>query len=258
MTALNIILEKIQNAKSLDFGDIFNDSFKLFQKTWLYGFLMQLFSVIIMLPIILIFYLPLLFLFVAQVESGAYESHVYDDFLAGFSLIYLMLIFAGIFFLSTLSTALIAGLHRIMKRIDFDEEVKASDLFYFFRGKYLSKLFLLLLANMGISVIALMLCVLPIFFVIVPLSYFTLVFAFNPDLGVGDMITISFKLGTKKWLLSFGLIFISSILISLIAGITCGLASIFIAAFIYHPTYFIYKEVVGFGTNDDDILRIDN
>ena len=255
MKSLNTVLNKIQNAQSLDFGDILNDSFKLFQKAWLYGFLMQLFSVIIMLPIILIFYIPLLFLFITQIENGTYEPYVYDDFLARFSLVYLMLIFGGIFFLSALSTALIAGLHRIMKRLDFGEEVKASDLFYFFKGKYLSKLFLLLLANTGITFVALMLCVLPVFFVIVPLSYFILVFTFNPDLGVGDIITISFKLGTKKWLLSFGLIIVSSILVSLVSGITCGLASIFIVTFVYHPNYFIYKGVVGFDINEE-ILRI--
>ena len=45
-------------APALDFGDIFNKSIDLFKKGWLYGFLMQLFILIISLPFIIVLYAP--------------------------------------------------------------------------------------------------------------------------------------------------------------------------------------------------------
>jgi hypothetical protein len=50
---------KIANAGKMDFGTIFNQSIELFKKSWLQGFLMQLFVVILMLPFIIILYVPL-------------------------------------------------------------------------------------------------------------------------------------------------------------------------------------------------------
>ena len=86
----------------------------------------------------------------------------------------------------------------------------------------------------------------------VPFSLFALIFAFNPELNVGDIVKISFKLGHKKWLLIFGLIFVCSLLAQVVGFILCGIGTLFTAAFVYHPTYLIYKEVIGFD-NDDEI-----
>ncbi len=55
----------------------------------------------------------------------------------------------------------------------------------------------------------------------------------------------------EKWLLAFGLIIISSILASIVGMILCGIGSLFTAAFVYHPVYIIYKEVIGFGGADE-------
>ena len=52
MNAVTHVLEKISQAKALDFGDIFNKSIELFKKSWLYGFLFQLIVLIITLPFI--------------------------------------------------------------------------------------------------------------------------------------------------------------------------------------------------------------
>ena len=67
------------------------------------------------------------------------------------------------------------------------------------------------------------------------------------------MVSLSFKLGTKKWLIAFGLIIISSLLSQIAGFLLCGIGTLFTAAFVYHPVYLIYKEVVGF----DDAELID-
>jgi hypothetical protein len=72
------------------------------------------------------------------------------------------------------------------------------------------------------------------------------VFAFNPEMQIGDIVNISFKLGTKKWLISFGLFVVANLLVIVLTLLTCGIGALFLSPFIYLPLYFVYKQVVGF------------
>ncbi len=51
---------RIQQAKALDFGDIFNKSIELFKKVWVQGLVMLLLTMVIMLPLYFIMYLPMI------------------------------------------------------------------------------------------------------------------------------------------------------------------------------------------------------
>jgi len=253
MTTITTILERIKSAPSLDFGDIFSDSIELFKKTWVQGFLLQLFSMIIMLPLIIIIYVPMLGVLIAQAESGDADPDAVNAVFAGFSILFIILIIVGAFVLSTVTIALQAGFFRIMKKLDHDEDVLTSDFFHFIKGKYLGKLFVLMLASVFISMLAAVLCFLPLIYVMIPMSFFTLFFAFNPEFSVGDIIKGSFALGNKKWLLVFGLLIVSSLLAQIVGMILCGIGVFFTAAFVYHPTYLVYKNVVGF--KDDNTVN---
>ncbi|MFH6768766.1 hypothetical protein V8G56_08465 [Gaetbulibacter aquiaggeris] len=246
MRNINEILEKINQAKPLDFGIIFSDSIELFKKTWVQGFLLQVFTIIIMMPLIVVIYLPIIGILLAQTKNGYSDPTPFADFFAGMSIISILFIIAAVFALSTISFVLNAGFFRIMKKLDFNEEVFSSDFFYFFKSHYFNKTFILVLATVGIAIVALLLCYVPIFYALVPLSFINMVFAFNPDLSAGDIVKASFKLGNKKWLLAFGLIIISSILAQIVGMIMCFVGVLFTAAFVYHPTYLIYKEIIGF------------
>jgi hypothetical protein len=246
MNTINTLLEKIDRAKELDFGTIFSESIELFKKTWVQGFLLQLFTIIIMMPLIIIFYIPFITMIIAQQESGYADSEAFSGFFAGMSVLYMLFVIVGIFVLGAISVALNAGFYRIMKKLDNNEQTTTSDFFYFIKGKYLSKSFLLLLVSILIAIPAALLCYIPLIYAMVPLSYFALIFAFNPELSVGDIVKASFKLGNKKWLISFGLIIVSSILAQVVGIILCFIGVLFTATFVYHPTYLIYKKVVGF------------
>ena len=248
---LSEIQSKINSAKALDFGTIFNQSIELFKKSWLQGFLMQLFVIIIMLPIILVMYVPFIMMIISQSENGQVDPDAFSTFLAGFSVIYLIGFFIAIILLSAVSVALQAGLFRIFRELDAKREVKTADLFYFFKGKYFGKMILLMLVSTLIAIPAALLCYIPLIYAIVPLSFFTIFFAFNPDLSIGDIVSASFKLGTKKWLLSFGLLFVSGLLAYIIGLLMCGIGTLITMPFIYHPLYFIYKEVIGFDDADE-------
>ena len=253
---LSSISDKINRAPDLDFGDIFNRSIELFKKTWVQGLLLQLFTVIVMLPLIIVFYIPFVMAMIAQAESGYRDYGVYDSFFAGMSIVSVLFFFVGMLVLGAVSVALNAGFYRIMKRIDHDQEVTTSDFFYFLKGKYLSKCFMLMLISILIAIPSALLCYIPLLYVMVPMTYFTAIFAFNSELGVGDVVSSSFKLGNKKWLISFGLMIVAGLCVSLISALTCGLGSLFLAAFAYHPIYIIYKDVVGFDNGNEDTYDI--
>jgi len=189
---------------------------------------------------------PLFTIIIAQAQSGNSNLDVYSDFFAGMSIIYILFVVVGIFVLGAVSVALNAAFFRIMKMLDHGEAVATGDFWYFLKGKYLSKTFMLMIITVLISIPSALLCYIPLLYVMVPMSFFAVIFAFNPELSVGDIVKLSFNLGTKKWLLAFGLIMISSLLAEIVGFLLCGIGLLFTAAFVYHPVYIIYKEVMGF------------
>ena len=257
MNTVSYLQEKINNAKALDFGIIFSASIELFKKTWLQGFLLQLFTFLIMLPLIIILYVPFITMMIAQSQNGYSDANMYSDFFTGMSIIYLVLVVIGIFVLGAVSVALNAAFFRIMKSLDQDKTVTTSDFWYFLKGKYLSKTFMLMLISTLIAIPSALLCYIPLLYVMIPMSFFTIIFAFNPELSVGDIVKLSFSLGTKKWLLAFGLLIISLLLAQIVGFLLCGIGVLFTAAFVYHPVYFIYKDVIGF-EDDSEINQIGN
>lgn len=246
MNTTTTLLEKIAQAKDLDFGNIFSESIELFKKTWVQGFLMQLFTLIVMMPILIVFYIPFITMMIAQQNSGYGDTQAIDNFMAGISVIYVLLVSVGAVLLGTLTIAINAAFFRIIKKLDYGEATTTSDFFYFFKMNYLSKLFVLLLVTVGISIVAALLCYLPLIYVMVPITFFNLIFAFNPELSVGDIVKASFKLGNKKWLITFGLIIVASLLAQIVGFLLCGIGVLITAPFVYHPTYLIYKHVIGF------------
>ena len=243
---LQEIQEKIKNAPALTFEDIFNKSVELFKKGWLYGLILQLIILIITLPFIIVLYGPLVVSIIAQSKSGNFDSDIFGSLFAGFTAFYLIVFVFGILAAIVFQLALQAGFFRIMKAMDLGEEAKVSDLFYFLKSKYFGSVTLLMIATILVSTIAALLCYVPLIYAIIPISFFAIVYAFNPELSIGDIVQISFNLGTKKWLISFGLFVVTYLLIIVLSILTCGIGSLFLSPFVYLPLYFVYKEVVGF------------
>ncbi len=267
MNTIDYLLEKINNARALDFGTIFSSSIELFKKTWMQGFLLQVFTIIIMIPLIIILYIPLFTMIFTQARSGNSNPEMYSDFFTGMSFLYILFVIVGIFVLGAVQLALNAAFFRIMRALDEGNTITTSDFFYFLNKKYLSKAFMLMLVTMLITCIVgfvviillvptLFLSMLIFLYLLVPLSFFTIIFAFNTELNVGDIVKLSFKLGHKKWLIAFGLIFVSSLLAEIVGVLLCGVGTLFTAAFVYHPVYMIYKDVIGFN-NDHEISTIE-
>ena len=54
------ISQKIAESSALNFGDIFNNTFELFKKVWLQGFITILLTFVVILPFYIILYVPMI------------------------------------------------------------------------------------------------------------------------------------------------------------------------------------------------------
>lgn len=238
------LITRISAARVPDLGDVLTNAFELFKKSWLQGFLYVILSFILVMPALLIVYIPI----VGAAISDAQGFDPYETFgdMAWVPMLPLFLLFFVVMiFAQAIVMAMQAGLYRSFESAERGEEVKAGLLFVYLKGRYLKKTFLLSIATLLIATLATALCLLPVIYVSVPIQFFAVVFAFNPDLRVGELVQASFKLGNKTWFVSFVLIIIASVLSQMIGLLACGIGLLFTAAFVYMTVYHIYKGVVG-------------
>ena len=251
------IFQKIENASSPDFGNLLTRSFDLFKKVWLESFLHTLLLMIAVIPFVIIIYLPfipIIFKSLQRSSTGYYEPTF--DYPVLLIVSYFALLIILIIIMQGVSIAITAHFFQVCKKEDTGSPVETGGYFKFFTGANFSKVFLLSLATSGISIAALLLCYFPIFYVMVPLNLIIVVFAFNDNLSISDIINISFKLGNKFWLLVFGIIIVSS-LIAQLGVILCFVGLLFTAFFTYIPLYYFYKDTIGFedaSENDQEII----
>ncbi len=240
------IQQKIEQAKMLDFGQLFNESIELFKKVWLQGFIMLLIMIAFTIPFMLIVYLPLILFGVADAsDPGAFDG------LAPIALIFTVIAYLlFLFFMIVISFGLKAGLYRIMRQKELNV-IGSDDYFFFLRKPYFGKTVKLSLAYFGISLLATLLCFLPLIYVMVPLSLLPVMYAFNPELSDSNLIKASFDLGNKKWLITFGLTLVAGFLAQIVGMLMCGIGIFFTASFAAIPVYFIYKSVIGFEDNNE-------
>ena len=258
MYAFQTILNKIQSSKLIDFGDLFNESLDLFKKVWIQGLLLQLFSIIIMLPFIISLYLPYFRLGLdgnlnQEMSSMDLSSALIEEF--GTSLIW---IYVLMFVVSLVSSLLHLGFYRIVKEMDHENPFVLSDFFYFFKSPVLGKALGVLLAYTGIAILAALLCFFPLIYAIIPLLFMLPVFAFNTHLSISEVVKVAFALGNKKWGITFLILILNMILFNVVIFVTCGLGTLFISCFLYLPQYIIYKKVIGFDTPESASQSIDS
>ena len=249
--------DRIANSPTLDFGDIFSRAFDLFQKVWVQGLILQLLRLVVNYGLAFVMYIPMLgsgFIFSSTIENGNTGE-------LGIGMI-IWLVFIGLLYLAFILAMAIAttGLEMAFYRIVRLKErgVRQSDVNFgmFFKRQYLKKTVLFAMAQMGIALLAVMLCIAPIFYVIVPLQLAVIIFAFNPELSINEVYNLAFKLGNKKWLIAFGLLFVSGLLALITGAIACLIGIYLTISFVYLPVYLIYSDTIGFTEDDEAIASI--
>lgn len=248
MNTFNALLGKINEAKALDFGNVFSSSIELFKKTWLQGLITVILTGVLAIPLMLIMYIPMIFLGIVSPES--FNAPEPDGIAIGAIVVTVLLAVVAIAFVLALQIGLLSAYFRVMKIKDLGLN-ESEDYFFFFKRKYLGKTVNLGLMMAGIYLVAMMLCVLPIFYVIIPLAYVMVIYAVNPDLPNKEIVKVGFALGNKKWLFTFGIILVSWILSLIVGFLMCFVGLYVTQQFPYLPFYVIYKEVIGFEENNE-------
>ena len=159
--------------------------------------------------------------------------------------------------LSIVSSLMYLGFFRIIKRIELGQSFSVTDFFYFFQKAFIGKAFVFLLVYMGIAIAAILLCLLPILYAIIPLMFMLPIFAYNPNLSITEVVKVGFALGNKKWGIAFLTLVLNGILIYVVSLVTFGLGSLFFSCFLYLPQYIIYKNVIGFESPESESQSID-
>ena len=257
MNSFSALINKIQSSKSTDFGDLFNMSVTVFKKVWIQGLILQLLSILTMLPLIIIFYIPYFNLVKENtvngiLDSAAVSQSLINDYGASLIGVYLMLLVV-----SVLSYLMYLGFYNLIKQIDHGESFVISDLFCFFKSSLIGKSLGVFLAYVGISLGAALLCFLPLVYAVVPLMFLMPVFAYNPNLSITELVKLSFAIGNKKWGITFSTLVLNGILLYVISLVSFGLGSLFFGCFLYLPQYIIYKEAVGFERSKSEPQTID-
>lgn len=247
------LLQKIEKASSPDFGNILSNSFDLFKKTWIDSFLHLLITMVVIIPVMLLVYIPFIPAFISASEYGHMDEL---DPSFGYSVLgifaFSILYFIVIVFSQMITVAITAHFFKVCKIKDMDANEEDGGYFAYLKGENFKKVLILSIATFGISIAAMLLCVLPLFYVMVPLQLIVVIFAFNPNLTPSEIISASFKLGNRFWLLVFGLIIISS-LIAQLGILLCFVGIFFTAYFGYIPLYYFYKETIGFSEDSGSV-----
>lgn len=241
------LFDRIENSKNIDFGDILSKSFELFKKTWVEALLHSLITFLVILPFLLVIYIPLFPMYAGMLSNMGSSAEVqpFVENISGWMLfVWIIVIFFLSFLIQPFILSIAGNFLRVCKNKDLDQEA-VTDGYFGLLKKHFGKMVLLSLATMGIALLAALLCYLPIFYVMVPLQLILPVLAFNESMSVSEIIKASFKLGNKYWLILFGLIIVSSLLASL-GILLCGIGIIVTSYYQYIVIYYCYKDSVGF------------
>jgi hypothetical protein len=241
------IKNKIQVSKSVDFGTIFNLSIELFKKTWAQGLIMMVFLMISVFVIELLFVLPITFF-------AAVPNFVDNSVFNKLSVLAIFLLVLFFFFIATMmiavSNALIGGLYIIYKKADHNEPFSTNDFFMLLAKDKIGKTILIGLAQFLVILVFYMMCCLPIIYAAVPVSYIIVIYAFNQELSVTEIVKLAFVIGNKNWVETFLLRLVTSF-VAMLGIFLCGIGLLVTFAIVLIPLYFVYKQVVGFDDNNE-------
>ncbi len=248
------IFQRIESSTKPDFGDILSKSFDLFQKLFMEAVKHGLVSLLVVVPFILIIYVPLMPMYIELLMNAGdpyYHPTGLEEYSIAIIIVWVIAVLIISFILQVVILSINAHFYKVCKNIDLEIDEPAGGYFDLLKNNF-GKLLVLSLATFGIAIVATLLCYLPIFYVMVPLQLFLPILAFNDKLSVSEIIKAAFKLGNKYWLIIFGLVILSSIVAQL-GIILCGIGLVVTAYFVHIVMYYLYKDTLGFDERSEEI-----
>jgi len=251
------IFERIENSKSIDFGNVISKSFELYKKVFSQGIIHSLVALGVAIPLLLIVYVPLAPIYIEMLQTGGdpyYAERAFEDYGVIMIVIWYFFVFIMSFILQIVNMSIFGHFYKLLKKEDLGTNEDIGGYFDLLKNHF-GKLLLLTLATFGIALLAALLCYLPIFYVIVPLHWLFPIFVFNEKLTVRQIINAAFKFGNKNWGILFGLGFVCHIISSL-GAFACYVGLIATLFFSYVATYITYRDSIGFEETDEKITEV--
>ena len=159
---LSEFLQKVENSQKVDFGGVLTKCVELFKKTWQQGAIH--FSIILaaVIPMILLIYVPIIWYSETQ-RSSYYDyygdyTYVSNEPNPMLIVIWVLVVLVVMLVVQVLSMGIAAHFFKVCRIIDMETGEPTGDYFEFFKGGNFKRLFVLALAAMCISLIAVSLC----------------------------------------------------------------------------------------------------
>lgn len=230
------LLNQIKTSKTISFEDVFNKSFSFFKKSWyvtLVLFLLFL-GIYFFLSIFLVF--PILLSKTnLSLDNDLPLSLIFILFFAVIGILLLICVFFGF----------ISSLFLIYKKIDCNENYTISDWFTFIKPKYFTKTLTLSLTSIGFIILGMLLCYFPYVYLSIPVSLFSVFYAFNPHLTTSEIIKLSFEFGNKNWIILFLLNLVLGFIASF-GALLCGIGILATLGLVFIEKYIAYRDTLGF------------
>ncbi|RMB56537.1 hypothetical protein EAX61_14100 [Dokdonia sinensis] len=245
--------EKIRQNNNISIGETLSESFNLYGSIFGNGLLLQVLTILVLYGLVILTYIPMMGS-VFIMEDQVYDPS--DDTYTVIGILWLILYFFIYVIVAIFQVGLLSAFYNIMRLKDRGIRSKKGVNFgMFFKKQYFLKLTLIGVINLLMIGIGSILFVVPLFYVIIPVQFVVLLFAFNPELSVKQLYGLAFTLGTKKW----GTTFLPFALLALIASLgifVCGIGILATASLALVPAYLIYKGVIGFYEDEEAIASI--
>jgi len=252
--------QKINESKQLEFGAIFNKSIELFKNVWLQGLIQYVLTGVLMVPVMMIIYVPLILI---MVPLGLMNENMElnKEFgmglgIVGAALFFVLYVIAMVLMLS-IQIIMRAAFYKICNDKDTNPNTSSDEFFFYFKKKYLKKIIKLSLISIGAIVLGMICFVIPALIVMIPLLYLPIVFAFNPELSAVEIFKTALKLGMKKWWITLLLVITASFLAIFIGFMACFIGVYVTISFVYLPLYFVYKDTIDSGGDSSKFMEIE-
>jgi len=144
--------QKINENKSLDFGDLFNKSIELFKKVWLQGLIQYILTGVLMVPVILILYVPMM---LVMISLGLMNESVgsFEELGLGFGIVagvgMFVLYIIAIVLMFSVQLIMRAAFYKVCKDKDANPKASSDEYFFYFKKKYLKKIIVLSFISIG-------------------------------------------------------------------------------------------------------------
>ena len=183
-------------------------------------------------------------------SSNFIDTPSMNGYYALMGILLIVFVFFFIACIITLANGLLGGLYVVYKKADHNEMYTTSDMFVLLKGNRIFKTFRVSILQLLVILVSYLMCVFPIIYTSIPISYIIVIYAFNQDLSATEIVKLAFAIGNKNWVQTFLLRLVTSF-VSMLGIFLCGIGIFATFAIVLIPLYYVYKHAIGFDDQNE-------